>query len=269
MQRLAASCRLGILVYHPQLVLSHLVPDWPHASVSGNLNLRLPAILLVLLSRQTLLDLFLPRSSYITVHTRRTGTIHLIQHLLGRALHRSIQFNHPSPSDPFRPTICLERATVKVLPPPLSSDNTATLRDEERRPISSWTAYVRVEDKIRLAHKEYHKPEPDARDNQTCTTILSLQRDTLDMIIRLQHQPRPRAHLHLTRHTPTIYHLSTNHLRHHQRHRNDTQGKPATTLPWDLEDGTLHLDIHHLDIHHLLTITPGQITRRHRRTRTM
>ena len=34
MQRLAASCRLGILVYHPSLSL-HLVPDWNYASASG------------------------------------------------------------------------------------------------------------------------------------------------------------------------------------------------------------------------------------------
>ena len=33
-QRLAASCRLGILVYHPSLS-SHLVPDWTYASASG------------------------------------------------------------------------------------------------------------------------------------------------------------------------------------------------------------------------------------------
>ena len=177
-----------------------------------------------------------------------------------RIRYRSILQDHLVLTKVLRPTICLERAAVKVLLP-LSSLDIATLYHRDR-PLQL-TADDRTGDQI--LHKPVHNiSDPfDARDCATCTTIMSLPRDMSATTIIPQRLPRPQDRLTPIP-TPTGYHRSINLLPHLPSLPSDTRANKAIHTHKLKEHGMLHQDTHPR-----ATTLPGQTISRHRYTRTM
>ena len=106
----------------------------------------LPAILLLLLFTH-----FLPLLSLLHLNSSSHRTIVVAQHSqsflrhLDLAQYRSIDQDHLEPTEILRPTICLERAAVKVLLP-LSFLNIATLYEPDR--LLPLTTFDRTGDEI-------------------------------------------------------------------------------------------------------------------------